>query len=256
MGHLLVLEYLWDAMFCKEFPSGTEMILEGIALRCRDSSDDVHLGVVVLWQLGIQIHVKVEVVSTEELPWASQGQCWLELLLWVPVGSDVGMLGIVQWDMFDVWVDSRPIHTVSCTVLAFADSHISFMFCLEDLLPFWWRNDEQLHLEGWGHHQLLWMFLWPWYGHRACRTSLISSCQPADDCLQQESRGAGSSWMRVWNSVFLLDVMCTWLIVMSRGISGALQGCIVREGICSQHLFARSILDGYTIALESKQHSL
>ena len=67
------------------------------------------------------------------------------------------------------------------------------------------------------------MFLWPWYGHRVCGTSLISSGHPAMIVSAREQR-SGSSWMRVWNSVFLSGVICTWLMVMSRGISGVLRG--------------------------------
>ena len=66
------------------------------------------------------------------------------------------------------------------------------------------------------------MFLWPRYGHRAHGTSLISSGQPVMIISAREWR-SGSSWMRVWNSVFLSGVMCTWLMVMSKGISGTLR---------------------------------
>ena len=67
------------------------------------------------------------------------------------------------------------------------------------------------------------VYLWPWYGHRACGTSLILSGQPAMIVSARKQR-SGTSWMRVWNSVFLSGVMCTWLMVMSRGIPEALRG--------------------------------
>ena len=33
-------------------------------------------------------------------------------------------------------------NTVSCSVLALANCHVSFMYCLEDLIASWWRNNE------------------------------------------------------------------------------------------------------------------
>ena len=99
------------------------------------------------------------------------------------------------------------------------------------------------------------MLLSPWYGCTACGTSLILSGQPVIIVSAREQR-SGSSWMRAWNSIFLSGVMCTWLTVMSKRYLWSLEGCIVREGICNEHLFARLILDGDIIVLELKQHSL
>ena len=57
------------------------------------------------------------------------------------------------------------------------------------------------------------MFLWPWYGCRTHGTSLILSGPPVMIISTREWRSR-SSWMRVWNSVLLLGMMCTWLMVL------------------------------------------
>ena len=43
---IVSMEYLWDAIFCKEFLQDLDG-LGGIALRCRDSSNNGHFGVVI-----------------------------------------------------------------------------------------------------------------------------------------------------------------------------------------------------------------
>ena len=60
-------------------------------------------------------------------------------------------------EMFDVWVDSRPVYTVSSSVLALADSMCPSCIAWR-ISPFpteeWW----ELHLKEGGHLQLLWCF--------------------------------------------------------------------------------------------------
>ena len=98
------------------------------------------------------------------------------------------------------------------------------------------------------------MYLWPLYRHRAHGTSLILSGQPAMIISARQQR-SGSSWMRVWNSY---SVRCDVDMVDGDVLRylWSFEGCIVRVGICNQHLFARWILDGDIMVLQMEQHSL
>ena len=250
LGAIVSTEYLLDAMFCKDFLQDWDS-LGDIALRCRDSSDNGHHGVVVCdnWVLR---SIKVELVSVKELPWAFWGKYSLEQLSWFLWAV---LLTCWVWfnEMFDFWVDSRPINTVYESVLALADSYVSFMYCLCLLLPFQWRNDESFTPKDETIFNCE-VFLWPWYGHRACGTLLISSGQPVMIILAREQR-SGSSWMRAWNSVFLSGVMCTcwwWCLEVS------LEPWVVHSE--RGHLQPASLCQVITwwciIGLESEQHSL
>ena len=149
----------------------------------------------------------MEVVSTEELQVAFQGQCWLEWLLWFL--QAVMLACWVRFNkMFDVLVDSRTIHSVLHVLLGGSSP-----FMTEE----WW----ELHPEGWSHLQLWGCFCGHGMGieHMEHHWYHLVNLQWSS---QQGSWGVGHPEWEPGTQFFLLGVMCTWLMVMSRGISGAL----------------------------------
>ena len=91
-------------------------------------SDKWHLRVIIN-NYQVFKSIKWEVVSTNVLPWAFWCWCWLEWLSWF-----LWSVTLACWACFnhfpDVFIDSRPIYTLSCMVLALGDSHVSFMYSL------------------------------------------------------------------------------------------------------------------------------
>ena len=244
LGAIVRPEYFSDAMFCKEFLQDWDG-LGGITLRCRDSSEDWHLGVVVS-DNRVFTSIKVKVVSAEELPWAIQGQCWLQQLSWF---LWVVMLAHWAWfnETFDVWVDFRPIHSVwlyfgTCWFPCVQHTLLggSSPFMIEE----WW----ELHLEGWGHLQLWGCFC----GYGMGVEHVGHHWYHLANLLWLSQQGSGREGHLGWEpgTQFFCWVWCAhgwwWCLEVS------LEPTRVHNegGHCNQYLFARLIFDGHIIVLE------